>query len=358
MKKAGALPAFRKQLLVIAVLALCCFSLAQFCGYQLFKDSSQQPWLVDWGSTAPVRWKVIMGCVAAMWLLHFSRWLGRKALNPSHRMQVTWENEIVAVTGGSGDIGKAIIQKLEEVGATTIIMDIAPPGYQKGPKTFFFQTDVCSFESVNRTHRRIRNTIGDPTMLIASAGYLNSKTILDSTEHDLRRTLDVNVVGVLSCIKAFLPHMLAVNNGHIMVISSVKAFISTANSVDYSSSKAAVMSIMEGLQTELKHRYGNPLVKASLLLPSVVKTKMTDNVKQPINRFILPLLEPAEVADRMLQVLENGESDVLMIPRVANLAPWIHSLPPWVRVILQDISRNAIVSSGGLEERENKVAIE
>lgn len=174
-------------------------------------------------------------------------------------------------------------------------------------KNILFQTDVISSEDVDLAYGDIVATLGMPTILIANAGVYSSKTILDASDGDLRRTFDVNVLGVLFCIKAFLPSMIAANHGHILVTSSIKAYISSIHTTDYSASKAAVTSIVEGLQTELKHKYGNPMVKASAIFPAIVKTRMSEGINPKVNRFIMPLLDPEQVAEQIVKVLSKGE---------------------------------------------------
>jgi all-trans-retinol dehydrogenase (NAD+) len=176
-----------------------------------------------------------------------------------------------------------------------------------GNRTHYYKTDVASFENVTQTYNSIAAKLGSPTILVINAGVLRGKTILDATEKDLCSTFSVNVLGALFCIKSFLPSMIAAKHGHILVTSSVEAFITTTNAVDYSASKAAVTNIVEGLRTELKHKYGNPRVKVSAIFPAVVNTKMTEGIGQTISSFIMPVLEPTQVAERMLQVLSSGQ---------------------------------------------------
>ena len=176
-----------------------------------------------------------------------------------------------------------------------------------GNQTHYFSTNVASLEDVESTHQDIVASLGSPTILIANAGVFNGKTILEACENDLCRTFDVNVLGTLFCIQAFLPSMIAANHGHIIVTSSIKAYIAAASAVDYSASKAAVTSVVAGLQTELKHKYGNPSVKASAIFPAVVKTNMSSGISQSVNSFIMPVLESAEVAERIVQVLCRGQ---------------------------------------------------
>lgn len=146
-----------------------------------------------------------------------------------------------------------------------------------------------------------------PTILVINAAVLQGKTILDATEEDFRGTFSVNVLGAFFCIKAFPPFMIAAKRGHILVTSSVEAFITTTSAVNYSASKAAVTNVVEGLRTELKHKYGNPPVKVSVIFPAVVNTNMTKGIGETVGSSIMPILEPTQVAERMLQVLSSGQ---------------------------------------------------
>ena len=102
--------------------------------------------------------------------------------------------------------------------------------------------------------------------------------------------------------------MIAGNRGHILITSSLTAFGTVSSVVDYSASKAAVTSIIEGLQTEMKHKYGNPAVKISGLLPGTLATRMFEGIDESANSFILPVLEPSTAADRMIEILSKGDS--------------------------------------------------
>jgi NAD(P)-dependent dehydrogenase (short-subunit alcohol dehydrogenase family) len=293
-----------------------------------------------------IQTKITLGCAMISWILQLNQIGNRKALNPAPTILCTWPKEFVVVTGGSSGIGGELVKRLERLGATVAILDVVPPTFKTskyqqvlenssstkatgeglrpslmcqlssmhllncpiiGRRVHYFKTDVSSFENVTLTYNGIVANLGLPTILVANAGVFQSKALLDASEKDLRTTFDVNVLGALFCIRAFLPSMVAANHGHILVTSSVNACIAVAGAVDYSASKAAVTSIVEGLQTELKHKYGNPKVKVSAIFPAMVNTKMTEGISKVINSFIMPVLEPGQVADRMVQILMDGQ---------------------------------------------------
>lgn len=186
-----------------------------------------------------------------------------------------------------------------------------------GNRTHYFRTDVSSKQDINQACEQISAKLGSPTILIANAGLYTRNTILDAPEQDLRRTFDTNVLGTLFCIQSILPSMIAKNHGHVIVVSSIKAYLTIIKAVDYAASKAALNTIVEGMQTELKHVHGNPNVKASGIYPAIVKTKMSAKLVQPVNSRFMPLLEPEAVADCMVQILQSGQRYVFYLFRVA-----------------------------------------
>lgn len=182
-----------------------------------------------------------------------------------------------------------------------------------GERTHYFRTDISSKKDISQACEQIVAKLGSPTILIANAGLYTGNTILDASENDLRRTFDTNVLGTLFCIQSFLPAMIVKNHGHVVVVSSIKAYLTTIKAVDYAASKAAFNTIVEGLQTELKHVYGNPNVKVSGVYPAIVKTKMSAGLVQPVNSVFMPVLEPEAVADHMLQILQSGQRYVVLL---------------------------------------------
>lgn len=81
-------------------------------------------------------------------------------------------------------------------------------------------------------------------------------TIFDETEEQIRRTFDVNIIAHFIMVKEFLPAMIKKNHGHVVTISSMASYVTYAQHVDYSCTKAAALVFHEGLAAELKARYG------------------------------------------------------------------------------------------------------
>ncbi|KIX01172.1 uncharacterized protein Z518_08897 [Rhinocladiella mackenziei CBS 650.93] len=176
--------------------------------------------------------------------------------------------------------------------------------------------------------------------LYINAGVVG-RTVLGASEEDVKLTFEVNMLGVMWCLKTFLPTMITANHGHVLITSSATAFVTVAGAVDYSASKAAVTSIHEGIQTELKHKHGNPTVQSSAIFPATITTKMFEGIKGG-GGFFLPVLSPDAVAERMLSILVKGESEIAMMPAMSNVNPWIRCLPVWMRVGAQDAGASSM----------------
>ncbi|RDA91898.1 hypothetical protein CP533_0369 [Ophiocordyceps camponoti-saundersi (nom. inval.)] len=287
-----------------------------------------------------------VGCALAafgsvIWVTLASVVLSRAALNPAPAVPCRgrWDRELVVVTGGAGGIGYELVRKLENLGASVVVLDTRPSEFPLGERSIFIQTDVSDRASVEAARDAIVARLGcSPTALIANAGVLRGAgdTLLDIAEDDLRSTLDVNLLGVLFCVQAFMPAMVAADRGHVIVASSVAALSPAAGVVAYAASKAALTCAVQGLQTELKHRLGNPAVKISAVFPAAVRTPMFAMLDLPVPEAIMPLLEPGQVANRMVQILADGESDMVMMPTMASTSSWIPAMPHWVRVAIQD----------------------
>lgn len=95
--------------------------------------------------------------------------------------------------------------------------------------------------------REIRSKVGEPTILINNAGVVRGKTILETSDMDLRFTFDVNAFAHFRTVKEFLPYMVNRNHGMVVTVASWASWLTIPTLVDYGASKAAAMAFHEGL---------------------------------------------------------------------------------------------------------------
>lgn len=174
----------------------------------------------------------------------------------------------------------------------------------------------------------IRARVGNPTILINNAGVARGKSILNSTERDIRFTFDVNALAPFWTVKEFLPDMVKKNHGMVVNVSSYAAWITSPEMADYAGSKAAVMALHEALSTELKVRYKAPRVRTVIVYPGFTKTALFTgyNATQP---FMLPPLEPETVAEAIVRQVLSGESGEVIAPGMGNTLGGLRGYPMW-----------------------------
>ncbi|KAF7550935.1 hypothetical protein G7Z17_g5383 [Cylindrodendrum hubeiense] len=164
-----------------------------------------------------------------------------------------WTKEIILITGGSGGMGKLIVQEFAQRNIKVVILDLSPPNEPLPTGVFFYKADITSPEAVHKVAEEVRHDIGDPTVLINNAGIAMGKSILNSEPSFIRRMFEVNTLSHFWLIQEFLPAMIKRNHGHVVTMASMASFVVIAGNVDYSCTKASALAFHEGLGQELKH---------------------------------------------------------------------------------------------------------
>ncbi|RDD40510.1 Epidermal retinol dehydrogenase 2 [Trichoplax sp. H2] len=168
-------------------------------------------------------------------------------------------NEIIVITGAGRGLGKALALETSKLGAIVVIWDIDSAANQSvacdirnsGGIAYDYTIDITNKEAVYATAEAVLTDIGPVSLLINNAGVVNGKTLINSCDSKIEKTLNVNMVSHFWTIKAFLPSMMAKNHGHIVGIASQLGFIGAAGLVDYCCSKFAVLALVDSLRDEL-----------------------------------------------------------------------------------------------------------
>ncbi|KAJ5217165.1 hypothetical protein N7468_010173 [Penicillium chermesinum] len=293
-------------------------------------------------SLLPTKYWKILAPLGVLLLTHrINQRLSRRALNNATPAKFDWEEEIILVTGGAGGIGAATVKKLAERGTTVAVLDILPLTYEAPKNVHYYKCDLTNREGLATVAETLTREVGTPTCVVVSAGICRGKTILDASQRDIEVTFGVNNLGLIWTIQTFLPAMVTKNHGHILIIASQAAYLSTAGIVDYAATKAATLAIYEGIQTELRHNYKAPAVRLSCISPSAVQTNMFRGIKVP---SFLPALTPGDIASVIAEIIWSGRAQNRMIPPSAGLSQPARVVPEWMRVALQDYAKDAMSS--------------
>ena len=162
-------------------------------------------------------------------------------------------------------------------------------------------------------------------ILINNAGIVSGKPLLELSDDAIRRTFDINTLALFRTTRCFLPGMIRKGSGHIVTIASAGGLIGVPRMTDYSASKFAAVGFDESLRVELK-RMGYRDIRTTVVCPYFINTGMFRGVKTRFP-FLLPIMEPDDVASQIVGAIEKNKARLIMPPFVLSLFP-TRLLPP------------------------------
>jgi len=230
----------------------------------------------------------------------------------------------VLITGGGMGIGRLMALKFAKDGAKIVLWDIRKEGIAEvakeitasGGEVSTFVCDVANKEMVYEIAARVLKEVGDIDILVNNAGIVGGKTFLETSDEILQRTMDVNCLSHFWMWKAFLPHMLQRNSGHIVTIASVMGWIGSAKLSEYCASKHAVMGFEASMRLELA-KLGANGVYTTVVCPWAIQTGMFTGIQIKLD-WLSPQLEPSYVADQVVKAVRQRRL-MLIIPTSTGL---------------------------------------
>lgn len=191
--------------------------------------------------------------------------------------RATNAGKVVLVTGTSSGMGKEAVLKFHDAG-WTVIATMRDP--KKSDFSDLENVDVMSLDVTDKStiQEVVRNTIkkyGQIDALINNAAYGSFGFLEETSDAEVNRTLNTNVIGVIDCIKEVVPHMRNQKKGIIISITSVGGLVGMPMCTLYHASKFALEGLHESLQFELAP-FG---IHVKTLAPGAFKTKFIDNIQ-------------------------------------------------------------------------------
>lgn len=213
------------------------------------------------------------------------------------------EGKVALVTGGARGIGEGIVRRFVAEGASVMITDVLETEGQAladelGPRTAFQRHDVTSRSDWDAAIAATEATFSKLDTLVNNAGVLIFRGIDDLSETEMRRILDINLLGTIIGSQAVIPAIERAGGGSITNMSSADG-ISGANSLTvYCASKFGVRGFTKALALELGHRG----IRVNSLHPGGILTPMANPTGIPREDYdkgfwIYPAQRSGDVAD-------------------------------------------------------------
>lgn len=205
------------------------------------------------------------------------------------------KNYNVLVTGGSGGIGKEVVNLFEE----------------NNYKVFAPRSKEMNLMKKDSIFKYIKSFNIDIDILINCAGINPLAGILEIEDEDIYKVLEINFISNIRLIKAVLPSMIKNKFGRIINFSSIWSVVTKEKRLIYSASKSAINSITRNIALEVS-RY-NILINS--IAPGYVRTPLTEqnNSKEEIERIaknipIGRLAKPSEIAQLAIFLASSKNS--------------------------------------------------
>jgi NAD(P)-dependent dehydrogenase (short-subunit alcohol dehydrogenase family) len=251
------------------------------------------------------------------------------------------KDKVAVVTGAGSGIGRALAQLLAEKGCKLAIADINEAALMETAATLptdviARKLDVANRDAVYAFADAVRQHFGTAHVVVNNAGVAVSQTVNDLSWEDFEWLMGINFWGVAYGTKAFLPTLLAQDEGTIVNVSSVFGIIGVPTQGAYNAAKFAVRGFTEALRHELRATN----VRAICVHPGGIRTNIAAAsrfYKDPLGnsdhaastaRFArLARTSPEKAAATIVRGIEKGSprvligGDAVMIDQIQRMMP-------------------------------------
>lgn len=212
-------------------------------------------------------------------------------------MSIEIKEVVALVTGANRGIGQAIAAALARAGARRVYATARQaPDTQLGANVVGLPLDITDDAQIAQVAARC----ADVTVLINNAGVALGQPLLAAPDlAAAAQEMNVNYFGPLRMARAFAPILARNGGGAIVNVLSILARVSMPRIGSYAASKAAALSMTQGIRAELRAQ-GTLVVG---VLPAFVDTDMAKHVPGP-------KLSPEALADAVLAALRDGSEDI------------------------------------------------
>lgn len=229
--------------------------------------------------------------------------------------------QTVVVTGASSGIGRETARRLGSAGARVVLAarneealnaaarEVADAGGECHPVI----TDVSEWEHVDRLSREAVDRFGSIDTWINNAGISLYADLANTSPEEMKRIIDVLLLGEMYGTKAAFEHMRSRGRGVIINVSSVLARRSVPLQASYCAAKHGITGFTEAVRLELKRDY--PGIEIVEVLPSSINTPLFSHARSRLGKKpmpIPPIYEPSVVAEALLHACVHPTGEIVV----------------------------------------------
>ena len=224
------------------------------------------------------------------------------------------EGKVAIITGAAQGMGASHARNFIKQGAKVVLTDLNKEkgealSAELGENALFVSQNVTSAEDWAKVVEEAEKAFGKVDVLVNNAGITMAKSILQMTEEEYRRIVDINQLSVFLGMKTVIPAMQKAGGGSIVNISSMNGLV--AGAVGYTDTKFAVRGMTKAAAIECAN-YG---IRVNSVHPGVIATPMVvqEDTKAAVEAFAkhIPLkrvAEPEEVSNLVVYLASDESS--------------------------------------------------
>lgn len=235
---------------------------------------------------------------------------------------MSFENQIVWITGASSGIGEAVAYEMARLGARLVLsarregeLNRVKEACESPSRHLVFPLDLADASTLGSAVDDLRSRVGDVDVFIHSSG-MSMRSLAENTALEVdRQLMELNYFSAVALTKALLPFMLERGSGHFVPISSVSGKLGTPLRTAYCASKHALHGFFDALRAECEGRG----IKVTLVTPGYVRTAISYNALTGdgskhgmMDRSIERGISPSECASAIARGIRRGEHEVLV----------------------------------------------
>jgi len=263
---------------------------------------------------------------------------------------MSFTGKVVLITGASSGIGRAAAIQFAKEGACVILvarrkekLDQIDKELKKfNASTLVCECDVSDKTQVKKMSKMVLEKYESVDILVNNAGFAIYGSVSNLTIEDIESQMATNYLGMVYCIKNFLPLMIKKKSGHIVNVASVAGSIGLPGIASYCASKFAMLGFSEGLKHELKETG----VGVTVVSPIMVRTNFFDHPSfEKMPKYSPTSISAETVAKAILKASDSPRLEII-VPSVARIAVWLKSTFPYLI--------NPILGSSFRKQLDNK----
>ena len=225
------------------------------------------------------------------------------------------ENKNIIVTGASGGIGNAIINKLNEAGANILASGTRIEKLEELKKNFknikILKFDISQSDKIEEFIEKATNELGGSLdVIVNNAGITQDNLAIRMSLDEWQKVINTNLTSTFLMSKFAIKKMLKNKSGKIVNITSVVGHTGNLGQANYTASKAGIVAMSKSLSIE----YAKKNINVNCISPGFIKTAMTDKIDEKFKEVIVSKIpsarlgEPDDIANAVLFLSSNQSS--------------------------------------------------